>query len=378
MDATGGLVAKPDKCCPAVMNHVIVLSVKSNEKNDESILYPIAELITCDQTSLNIEIFLRSVISKISSLTTVYKNIADYIVVDWSFAEFNAIIKSQLMSFDEYLDKLYDISETNDKSKINSFTLIASCSSHFTKVVVKDVRLNYGTKKTQNIVIDLIMETMNCTEFQELDDYLRNLLVLLKKKHIDEEFVNCCQGMLNQFDGKEARKETETLDVDEEKYRELYKSSKFYKKYENIYQKISESKAGEENPYHNEKFATVLLKKFLAFLPFFAGPFMNLEFFKSRANNGSIERYFALEKKENRARNNCVLTPEKIGRYVEHLRESNFIRQTRIEHKILTKRLTAKQQVSNIDISKDNWKGKSTSKYLCQNYSRKALEEIKK
>lgn len=377
LDATGGLVAKPDKICPAVMNHVIVLNIKSNESNDEAILYPVAELITCDQTSLNIEIFLRHLISKISNITTVYHNIADYIVVDWSFAEFNAIIKSQLMTFKGYLDKLYDISEENDKTKLLSFTLVASCSSHLTKVVVKDVRLCFSSKKTQNVVIEMIMEIMKFIEFSQLAEYLQNLLVLFKKELCDNQYIECCKQMLAQFEGNQVEKEEEAKEIEENNFRELYKSSKFFQKYENYYLNISQSKSGPKNPYFNEKFAAIFLKKFVAFLPFFGGPFMNLEHFGTRANNGTVERYFGMAKKENRLRNNSVLTPEKVGRYIEYMKESNTIRSTRIEYKIRTQRLTTKYK-SNLDCAKDNWKGKSSSKYFSQNFSKNALKDATK
>ena len=378
MDATGGLVTKPDSICPAVMNHVIIMSIKSNEDNKESVLVPIAELITCDQTSLNLELFLRHIISKLTSLTSLFTNIADYIVVDWSFAEFNAIIKSQMLTFKEYLDKLFEISENNQNNRLKELTLIASCSSHLTKVVVKDVRLNFNSKKIQNVVIDLVMEIMNFKDFDQLDYYLRNFLVLLKKKHTDKQFTTSCMEMIAFSEHRIKKYELDPVDFEDDKFRELYKNSKFYQKYDTIYEQIPQSEKGALNLYHNEKFARILLKKFIAYLPFFGGPFMELNYFGSRANNGYVEKYFSIEKKENRFRNNNILVPEKVGRYVDNVKASNKTRFIRIQYKIKTNRLAQKGKSSNIDASKDNWKGKSSSKYFNQNFSKKALEDVQK
>lgn len=375
MDATGGLVAKPDAICPAVMNHVIILRVKSNESNNESILYPIAELITCDQTSLNLELFLRRIISKLNNITSVFPNLANFVVVDWSFAEFNAIIKSQMLTFHQYLDKLFEAAETKETSTLSNMTLIASCSSHLTKIIVQDVRLHFKDKKVQNVVIDLVMEIMSCSDFDNLDNYIRNLLTLLKKPKQDAEYDKCWQQI--DFTFKETSNEInlEAVPIDEEHFREIYKSSKFFKKYDAIYNKIKTTGKGETNPYCNETFAKLLLKKFISFLPFFAGPFQKIDHFQSRANNGSVEKYFASEKKENRERNNNVLVGEKIGRYIDHRKESDRIRSIKIRYKIQTHRLAKPRRKPNLDTSKDNWKGKSSSKYHSRNHSKKAIEE---
>ena len=130
--------------------------------------------------------------------------------------------------------------------------------------------------------------------------------------------------------------------------------------------------------YHNEKFAKILLKKFIDYLPFFGGPFMNLNYFGSRANNGYVEKYFSIEKKENRCRNNNILVPEKVGRYVDYVKSSNKIRFIRIQFKIKTSRLAQKGKLSNLDASKDNWKGKTSSKYLSQNFCKKDLQDNQK
>lgn len=375
MDATGGLVGKPDTACPAVMNHVIILRVKSNESNNESILYPIAELITCDQTSLNLELFLRRIISKLNNLTTVFQNIANFIVVDWSFAEFNAIIKSQLMTFQQYLDKMFEATKSKDTSNLENLTIIASCSSHLTKIVVKDVRYHYKDKNDQNAVIDLVMEIMSCSSFDILDQHIRNLLILLKKPTKDAEYNECCQQMDFNFKNTLTNVDLDDVAIDDENFRELYKTSKFFKKYDAIYQSIKISGEGAANPYCNDNFAKILLKKFISFLPFFGGPFMKIDDFCARANNGSVEKYFAMEKRENRARNNNVLVGEKIGRFINYRKESDRLRLIRIKYKIQTNCLAQSRRKPNLDSTKDNWKGKSSSKYHTRKHSKKAIEE---
>jgi hypothetical protein len=190
LDSTGQLVRKPDSVCPLVMNHAIIIQLRSNDKNPHSILYPVAEMITCDQTSLNIENFLRSILSNFTKISTVFTNLADYIVVDWSFAEFNAIIKMNMMSFVEYLDKMYTMMETRDVSVLNDLCCVASCCSHLTKMVLDDVRSSFKDKNTQNFITDLIMEIMSIETFEAMDNFISDILVILKKQKKDKQFIN--------------------------------------------------------------------------------------------------------------------------------------------------------------------------------------------
>ena len=92
------------------MNHVLLLPLKSNEENDESVLLPLAEMITCDQTSLNLEVFLTRVVAAIKRQTSVSNNIADYIITDCSFAEMNAIAKINRLTLEEYIETFFIVS----------------------------------------------------------------------------------------------------------------------------------------------------------------------------------------------------------------------------------------------------------------------------
>lgn len=343
--------------------------MKSNKKNKESLLVPVGEMITSNQKSLNIEIFITMINSAIKRITSSFKDIADYFVIDWSFAEMNAIAKSNGLSLIKYLQLMFEANQQNNLDVVKDICKIASCSSHLTKNVAKDVRLYYPGKKfrkQRGVLIELIMEIMNCESFEEMDIYIKNLLVLLKKEHADDEYDKHFESLSNYFTASNNEDDKEHLDDEEEttseEYKQLFKSSPFYQKFNNFYEKIVESSSGPVNIYNNTKFAESFLKKYLAYLPFFAGPFMKLNHFKTRANNGPAERFFGIEKKNNKDRHFGIQTEEKVGRYVKYRREKNQVLKARFELNLRTHNLAS---ISNeiFEDSQDNWKNKNKTAY---------------
>jgi hypothetical protein len=361
------------------MNHSIVVQMKSNDQNRENVLLPVAEMLTTNQTSLNIEIFLIKIIASIKRLTTVHTNIANYIVIDCSFAEMNAIAKSNGLTLEKYLKELFMAYEKKDMKSIDGLCLIAWCSSHFTKIVVKDVKKNYPGKGNNNIrgvVVEIIMEMMSCESFSDLDFYIKQMLVLFKKKYMDDELKLTHQKFSSYFHNRK----NDDLDNDDsdmkddfevEEFRVLYKSSPFYQLYSTFFNQIKDSvhPSAEVNRFYNVDFGLQVLKKYVAYLPLFAGPFMKLDHFKARPNNGAIERFFGLEKKDNKDRHFGTRKPERVGRFIWHRMEKMEVLRRRMQLQLKTSH--SKVTVPTLEDSQDNWKNKNSTAYHSQERVRK-------
>lgn len=381
MDSSGCLVRAPHDGCPLVMNHTIILSIKSNKKNQENLLIPVAEMITSCHTSLNIEMFLLQVNAEVKRLTSVFINIADYLVVDWSFAEFNAIAKSNGLSLKSYLKKMFEVFMKEDISIVSGMTLIASCSSHLSKNVSKDVRLFFPgveSKLSKGLLTELLLELMNCETFESMDTHMKNLLVLVCKSRKDSEFYESYEWFgdlldpINHDSSEDNEIESEPCyPEDVEEFKQLFKSSGFYQKYSSFAEGIEDTDGGEENELYNKKFAEIILKKYIAYLPFFAGPFMQITHFKSRANNGAVERYFGLEKKKNKSKHNGVLKPEKIGRFVRQRLKDDQVTLKKLNINLQTHRLCSKRTTA--EDLQDNWKNRNQSTYFSKMNLKKAF-----
>jgi hypothetical protein len=347
-----------------------------NSINDENILFPIAEMLTCDQTPLNIEFFLRNVSSKLKKLSIVFPNIADYVVVDWSWAEFNAVIKLNLCSVTEYLDLMYNAMEKEDLKIIEHLNKIASCSSHFTKMILGDVRNHFQERDSQNMMTELIVAIMTIEKFQAMDELIQDILMILKKPRQDRDFKKTQQKLQSFFNNPANHGDFKEVDLGEpEESKTLYKNSKFFDRYSKLQANVNGAEGNPVNKFYNPSFASIFIKKYLAYLPFWGGAFMANDVFGSRPNNGSVEKYFSEMKTENRKRNNNKVTAEKVGRYVKFHVESTEIKKLRIDLKVKTQRLTKlkiKEKIELDDEQKDNWKDKSTSKY----HSRKFVEKF--
>lgn len=385
MDSSGCLVRKPHDGCPLVMNHVIILAIKSNEKNKEHLLIPIAEMVTSSHASLNIEMLLIQVNAAVKRLTGSFSNISDYLVVDWSFAEFNAIAKSNGLTLREYLKKMFEVYKKADMSIASGMTLIASCSSHLSKNVSKDVRIYYpgeSNKLSRGLLTELVLELMNCESFELMDEHMKNLLVVVCKSVEDNEFQESYNSFSKLFDqtstgnievheedGEEYQNHEDEYQVEDHK--QLFKSSGFYQEYSAFADGIESTGEGEKNLLYNKKFAEMILKKYIAFLPFFAGPFMQIKHFKSRANNGAVERYFGLEKKKNKSKHNGVLKPMKVGRFVRQREKDDRVTLKKLNIKLQSHGLCSKRTTT--EDLQDNWKNRNNTTYFSQMNLKKSL-----
>ena len=378
LDATGGLVEKPYANSPNVVNHSIILPIKTNPKNIESELIPVAELITCNQTSLNIEIFLRKLIAAVKRRTKVYENLSDYIIIDCSFAEMNAITNCYGLKICEYLNILFKASEEKSLDSLDKISIIGWCSSHFTKIVVKDVKAAYPSKahsKLRGLIVELVVELMDIKSFEEQDSFIKNILILLKKENVDEEVLRAEVSLSVHFQDSEIDEnsdEIDELEFESEESKTLYKSSPFFQKYSTYFDSISESESGPPNKFFNQEFGKIVLKKYVAFIPFFGGPYMRLDHFKTRPNNGAVERFFGLEKKDNKLKHFGVLKPERIGNFIRNRKKKLEIIKKKVRIQLHSKCLVIKAAEEIPEDSQDNWKNRNNTCY----HSKKRVTEF--
>lgn len=388
-DATGCILKSPTE--NPLLHHVLLLQVKSHETNKTAVSLNLAELITEDNTSFNVEYFLNHFRAKFN-LTYPNTKIASAIVTDKSFANINAIVKSQnLMTLRKYLSSMYEIFAQSSFNKLSNFVLVFLCSGHQAKNWKKDVKRFYGrglVNSDVNYLCALIGHLMNIREKTEFNAYIQALFIVLCSRRTDEIFMNALEiiqksakdleKLQADFNAIDVTDYTPIEDEEQGKFDDeitaIYKSSEFYKEYMKMVLNTrvdQDETCPIDNRFYNKKYAEDFVKRNVSYLPMWSAIFTaygRKEY--SRPNNGAIEGYFQSAKlhvDENRQlpKRGSV----KVGRYVDALKKNIQHQLERIALKIPDRHLSRKsykfssspsqRSKSASEAELEKWKGKA-------------------
>lgn len=389
LDATGGIVRRISDS--NLLNHCLVFPIKSNMVNRSNNVLVLAELISEDNCSYNIENFLRLVKTKFQHL---FKNERMFrsIVTDKSYANINAIIQSQnSITFLNYLKTMYEV--RTDHIKLQNITLVFLCSSHLAKVWKSDIQkwFKHLDKEDIFLLCGLIGNTVNIRRYKDLKKYLQNLIKLFLHKKADSEYWFTLQQLKEAFnneddwiyqinaedgDKQETISNKETQQTDHEFSNVIYKQSPFFMEFKEYMDDLKLSRLPEEedecdelNVFFSPGFIKHFLKNSIPILPLWSAVYFSKGFEEDdelhRPNNGFVEGYFSSLK--NSFRTNLSwgkLGSVKIGRYVEAMKQKNQYALKEIELKIPNKHMVRKQKdtsltSADLSVEIENWKGKS-------------------
>ena len=387
LDATGGVVRRITES--NLLNHCLVFPIKSNDANKSSCVLVLAELITEDNCSYNIENFLRLLKTKFQLLFKDERMFRS-IVTDKSFANINAIVQSQnRTTFLEYLKKMY--AARMDYNELTDITFVFLCSSHLAKIWKSDIEkfFNHLDKEDIYFLCALIGNAVNIRRFEDLNIYLQNLIKLFLHKKADSEYESILQRLndaVNDGDDNWIYQINTRIDEQErhsciqniqqpdyESSKALYKQSpffiEFHKFMENIKPEGEEDECEEPNVFFSPGFIKHFLKNSIAILPLWSAVYFSNGFDTDdqprRPNNGFVEGHFSSVK--NYFRTNLSwgkLGTIKIGRYVEAMKQKNQNTLTEVQLKIPNKHIMRKQKKSgltaaNLSAEREQWRGKS-------------------
>lgn len=384
LDATGGIVRRVSQ--NSLLNHCLVFPIKSNSANNTHCVIVLAELITEDNCSYNIENFLRLVKSKYQLLFKNEKMLRS-IVTDKSYANINAIIQSQnRLTLLEYLEKMYE--GRFDRSKINDITFVFLCSSHLAKIWLSDIRKWFKHMDNEEIyfLCSIIGNAVNICRYKDLKTYLENLFTLFLKKKADydyehmllklKEAISEDENWIHQINSS-APEVCEIIDsqssnlIDLDSKNVIYKQSKFYKEFDEFIKNLKpdeDRECKEENVFYCPEFINHFLKNSVAILPLWSAVYFSIDCCNGdqfrRPNNGYVEGHFSSIK--NKFRTDLAwgkLGTIKIGRYVEAIKQQSNITCKEINLSIPNKHVSRKQKDSeltilNISAQREKWRGK--------------------
>lgn len=129
-----GFVLAPEHA--EMMTYVLIYPMKTSENNSHHLRFNLSEFISEDQHAATIEMHLRYLDNMIQTTAPKNLQLIHEIVVDWSWAEINAVIRAfNNISVKEYLDVTFDIIRNNDNMKLSKMVTLLECSSHLTKTI---------------------------------------------------------------------------------------------------------------------------------------------------------------------------------------------------------------------------------------------------
>jgi hypothetical protein len=395
LDATGGILRNMNGF--SVLNHTLVLPFKSDYKNKNHDVVAVAELITVDNCSFNIEYFLRLVKAKYQALHK-GQQIARAIVTDKSYANINAIVSSQNnISFIEYLKLMHRACV--DNADIKKILFVFLCSSHLAKNWKTDIIAAFGSRDKERIylICALVGNLVHFRKYGELTEYIQNLIKFFccpTKNHHYEATVAKLKSMIvggnDLIDCAETKGDDENIE-DEEKISDdademgsivdkiisnkpIYIQSPFHAQFTKFMDELdfdddssSSDESAEENVYYAPVYIKDFLKKWIAIIPLWSGVFVahSVEADKEfiRPNNGFVEGHFSSIKGFFRTQLGFgKIGSVKLGRYVRYVKERNKIKHKKIELSLPDRhpsRKSAKKESKSAFAEMEQWKGRT-------------------
>lgn len=388
LDGTGKITRNIRENAPSTLHHVLLLAIPKKGRDEESYLYPIAELVTNDSTSNNLLNFLEITLQRLQNIDGSATRIAAEIGTDFCWANINAIIRTNKISVKEYLAECFVVYSTNIVSdRFKTYTVPLSCFGHLSKNLKKDIDSCYESHKNRNFVASLLGGCVKIQIAEELNEYVNNILTLLASEKMGQKFDDSVNKLRKHFqDNQKPQREDNQVDADYDftKENSIYKDSRFYQHFSRFVDSLEQSQVGKENELYSPTFVKLFLRKYLAFLPFWtlfvtssrsAGP-------ATRNNNARVERHFRAIKDhvDEKSLASGKLGNVKLGRYVEILQDyvdtlSAEITMDLGPHLSQRNPKSKKTQHINNTLSQWNKKGRGRSKVFLNENHRKPLFE---
>ena len=221
-----------------LMTYVFIFPMKTNDDNDSFLQFNLAEFISEIQTSFSIEQFLNYLANEIQMLTPNSFQLIHEIVVDWSWAEMNAIVKAfNKMTIKEYLQLTFLIMTTGEKLKLKNLVVLLECSSHLTKTMKNDVKNFFPDNKNRKTVYEIMGKLFDCETWDDLmlimTHFINIFLSNLYNKGLEESLIametfKSLQTIPDPESATDNEEQENELPFERRDHKEIYKDSPFY------------------------------------------------------------------------------------------------------------------------------------------------------
>lgn len=347
LDASGNIAS--DIEAGTLLYHALTSNIRIKDDKDTTPL-PFSEQFNVNNKSTDIARWLFDFVLSHASFYEDHPVLFDWMVTDFSYANFHAILKAfNSISLKEFLNlamKWISDKQLNGKFPEDFFKMVKvrMCFTHLMHTFAHMTKRLYGKNKNKQlphsrIILEILATMIKTTDYLLLEKSWKQLTILLKNEYVNDHVNNVVREINNikesTVDLEEYAEEKLVKAVDFEKLPEydssLYKSNPFYIKFAEISEKVIpyqyNEKTKEKNIYYNPEFLQKFLIRFVPLVPFWTNilsyesksttdqppPFTVLEVL----NNQPIENYFGFYKTDMELNSNTLgRLPVKMGRAI--------------------------------------------------------------
>lgn len=219
-----------------LFTYVLVFPMKSNEKNKHHKRFNLAEFISESQTTLSIEQHLRYVFAMIKSVVPPTMQLLHEVVVDWSWAEINAVVLAfNNMSVKVYLQLTFEIIVEEKAEKLKDIVILRECSSHLTKTMRGIGKKYFPEYETRSVVYQLLGAIFNCKTLIELLKVVKSFIRIFKYPLYDYQVKDDLK-LISDFKIDETINHEEENEIvsqedeffEKEDFKQIFKDSPFF------------------------------------------------------------------------------------------------------------------------------------------------------
>lgn len=154
------------------------------------------------------------------------------VVVDWSWAEINAVIRGfNNLSTKQYIQLMFEIFTANDGSMLKGVVALRECSSHLTKTMKSDVKKYFKDYSTRRVAFEILGSVFECRSWTEAKSVINAIMTVFQSPNISSEVTQALERLRAVFSDLKWEEQEEDFEVESFERRdqkEMYKDSAFY------------------------------------------------------------------------------------------------------------------------------------------------------
>lgn len=269
--------------------------------------------------------------------------IFDAVVTDFSYAEIFAILDVfNGIDIVQYLNKTFEFVEQKKIEEFsNEHTKIYLCCSHLSHNIAKDINIYFEKfSEARNLIREIIASFFIISRIDTIENIWSKLCIILYSKVVTEttkcaleEIVDIIASYktanINEFENYDrnenksewSENDEYVTDVKRKLNDTLYLQSPYYKLFKRIADDATintEIRDGPTNAFFCPEMVTIILKKYMTFLPFWSGIMKTSD---KRFSNSHIENYWKILKERFRESKSIGKLPAKPLRILKSIDE---------------------------------------------------------
>ncbi len=280
MDASGGIARDIDN--HKILYHALAVNT-SIDLDKSSTSLPLTEQYNCRNTSKDIAKWLFDFELGHSEYYEDHPVLADYIVSDFSYANFHAVLKAfNGITLANYLNLAYSwLHEIKFPTQFYHLVKIKMCYTHLMKTFAEMLRRLYGKPskikqhKHCRVIMEILGSIIKAEDYEIVLKLWKQLVILMNTEFVNEDvkiaLVKVAKILIPiDWTTEEFEADSSIVDIEElpENESTLYKNNLFYIEFErHTHRDYFQNNSDTKNVYYNPTFLNKFLKRFVPLIP---------------------------------------------------------------------------------------------------------------